>query len=273
MFPNWLNILLCYFDFWGLPTEFHVEPTYRKVIRLASIVHFVLGLIVTVMLIFYLQRPVNDPLGTLNDVIKHGGTLIVFWSTLIELNTKHSIRRNFWQHFNQIDSRFCSHRHFSLPDYLNKARFCFTTYAVVCLLYLQQIVSNTGAQYLYFWFTHFTLITMYLNRVFYYLFCLELIKYELGIIENETKEVARVYRNKSYLVANGKSLLFMEFEHKRFKWIREYFQSIYDMCKAFNHFLGWSNVITILFSFQLIITDVIWLYWKLFNKQHISPLC
>lgn len=273
MYPRWLNILLCYFDIWGLPTEFRVDLPYRRIIWLASIIHCVLGLIVTILLIIYLQRPVNDPLGTINDVIKHAGTLIVFWSTLIELNTKLSVRRNFWNSFNKIDSLFCSHRCFKLPDYLNKVRFCFSTFAIACIIYLQQIIVNTGTQYVYFWFTHFTLITMYINRIFYYLFYLELIKYELRMIENEIKEVVRVYRNKRRRFADGKDVLFIKFEKKRFKWIREYFQSTYDLCHSFNHFLQISNVAAIPLMFQLIVTDVIWLYWKLFNKQHIQPLC
>lgn len=114
---------------------------------------------------------------------------------------------------------------------------------------------------------------MYINRIFYYLFYLELIKYELRMIENEIKEVVRVYRNKRRRFANGKDVLFIKFEKKRFKWIREYFQSTYDLCHSFNHFLQISNVAAIPLMFQLIITDVIWLYWKLFNKQHIQPLC
>lgn len=273
MYPRWLNILLYYFDIWGLSTEFRVNQPYRRIIWFASIIHWVLGLIVTILLIVYLQRPVNDPLGTINDVIKHAGTLIVFWSTLIELKTKLSVRRNFWNIFNKIDSLFCSHRCFKLPDYLNKLRFCFSTFAIACLVYLQQIISNTGTQYVYFWFTHFTLITLYINRVFYYLFYLELIKYELRMIENEIKEVVRVYRNKRRRFANGKDVLFIKFENKRFKWIREYFQSSYDMCHVFNHALQISNVVAIPLPFLLIITDVIWLYWKLFNKQHVQPLC
>lgn len=273
MYPKWMKILLCYFDIFGVVTEFRVDPSYRKIIRLASTIQIGLGVIVTILLIIYLQRPIHDPPGTLNDVIKHGGTLIVFWLTLFEFNTKHQIRRSFWNTFKKIDSSLCSHRRFALPGYLSRVRFCFTTFTIVCLLYLHQIISTTGTKYVYFWCTHFTLITMYINRVFYYLFCLELIIYELKVIENETRAVARTYRNKTCLVAVGKSWSSVEFELKRFKWIREYFQSIHDMCESFNHFLEWSNVITILFSFQLLITDVIWLYWKLFNKQHVHTLC
>lgn len=270
-YPNWMNNLLCYFDLWGLPTDFRMDSNYQKISRLSTILISILGLIVTVLLIIYLKRPTYDPLGTLNDVIKYAGILIVFWSSLFELNTKHSIRRRFWCTFEQIDALYCSHRRFEIANYLNKFRFCSSTFAIVCLIYLHRITSDTGSQYLYFWFTNFTLIAMYLNRVFYFLFYLELIKYELSIIEKETKELVRAYRNTECAIARGKTML--EFQQKRFKWIRDYFQAIYFMCDSLNQFLGWSNAITILFSFQLIITDVIWVYWKYYNQQEVHVLC
>lgn len=261
MFPRWLNRLMWYFDLSGLSSEFHTTSTYQKVIRFAITFQFLLGIIVTALLIVYLRRPINDPLGTLNDVIKHGGNTVVYWLALIELSTKQSIRRRFWKIFNKIDSQFCCHRDFILRNYLIKFYLCMFAFLIAFIFYLNGIVSHTGTRILYFWFTHFILSILFLNRVFYYLFYMELIKYELCNIERETKEMAK----------SKKKFFMNDFEKKRFLWIREYFQSVYQMCNYLNKFLTYSNAATIIFSFQFIVTDILWIYWKIYNKHHIQP--
>lgn len=267
-----MYILVCYFDVCGLSTAFRTSENYKRIVRYTSIVHFLLGFIVTILLIKYLQRPINDPLGTLNDIIKHIGSLAVYWSTLIEFNTKHCIQNEFWQKIRKIDTLFSSHRHLSMRTYLWKFRICLFTLLFICALYLQEIISKTGTGFVYFWFTHFMLITTYLNRVFFYLFCMELIKFELRAIENETKELVRTNQRGPFANAMGKCFVIEKFQQRRFKWLRDYFQSVYEMCNHLSKMIGWSNVITILFSFQLIATDGLWIYWKLYNKQHVQQL-
>lgn len=272
MYPKWMYILVCYFDLWGLPTEFQTSEYYKRIVRYTSILHFLLGFIVTILLVKYLQRPIDDPLGTLNDVIKHGGSLAVYWLTLIELNAKHRMQKEFWQTFKQIDSLFSSHQHLSMRTYVLKFCICLIAFLFVCVLYLQEIISKTGTEFVYFWFTHFILIMTYLNRVFYHLFCMELIKNELRNIKNETKELVRANQSGPFAVAMGRCLVIEEFQLKRFKWLRDYFQSIHGMCDHLSEMIGWSTVVTIIFSFQLIATDGIWIYWKLYNKQHVQQL-
>lgn len=145
------------------------------------------------------------------------------------------------------------------------------SFSIAFIFYLRGIILHTGTRILYFWFTHFILSILFLNRVFFYLFYMELIKYELCNIERETKEMAQMYRNKC-CGANCKKKSFMnDFEKKRFLWIREYFQSIYQMCNFLNEFLTYSTAATIFFSFQFIATDILWIYWKLYNKHQIQP--
>lgn len=259
-----------YFDLWGLRSEFNTAPNYRKNIRFASVFQFLLGFLVSGLLIIYLRRTTNDPLGTLNDVMKHGGNLFVYWLTLIELCTKQSIRRKFWQIFNQIDCLYCNHQHFTLQNYLRKFHLCLFSYAMSFLLYLYVIVCHTGMQFIYFWFTHFILSILYFNRVFYYLFFLQLIAYELQNVESEVKEMVQMYRNKCVASDKIKRSSLCDFKRKQFIWIREYFQSIYKLCECLNEFLTYSNAAIILFSFQFIATDALWIYWKLYNKHNIQ---
>lgn len=262
-----------YFDLWGLPTEFHTSSNAHKVIRLATAFQYLLGISVTVLVTIYLQRPINDPLGTLNDVIKHGGNVVVYWLALIELSTKQPIRQKFWQTLHKVDRSYCCHRDFSLRNYIMRFNYCFLLYTISFLIYLQGLVSQTGTHFLYFWFAHFILSILYLNRVFFYLFYLELIRYELRNVECEVKKLAQMYRKKSSLTGTKYSNFSQDIERMRFVRIREYFQSICKLCNCLNKFLTYSNAAMILFSFQFIITDALWVYWKLYNKHHIRPLC
>lgn len=276
MFPRWLNKLMWYFDLWGLPTEFHVTSNDHRIIRLATAFQYLLGFVITISLIIYLQRPIDDPLGTLNDVVKHGGIVIVYWLALIELSTKKSIRQKFWQTLHGIDCSYCCHRDFSLRNYIIRFNFCLLFYTISFLIYLQGLVSQTGTDFLYFWFSHFISSILYFNRVFFYLFYLELIIYELCNVECEVKQLVEMYRKteNELSVTGGKYRKFsQDIERKRFVRIREYFRSICIMCNCLNEFLTYSNAAMILFSFQFIVTDVLWMYWKLYNKHHVRTPC
>lgn len=267
IFPNYLKILLCYFDIFGVRTEFWSNFTYLKIAGYLKIVHFLLGFLVTICVLKYLTRGINDPLGMMNDVTKHGGSIIVFWITLIEFSVKQSIRRNFWKIFQYIDHFYRSHERFTLRKYLVKFFFCLLAFSIAFVSYLQQIVLFTSTQYLYFYFAHLIASLVYLNRVFYYMFCLELIRHELYTVANEIKSVFCMRRT----CVLGNEYEINKANNRRFMWIRKYFQSIYDMSNLLNHSFAWSNVIVILFSLQFVAADFIWIYWKIYNKHHVKP--
>lgn len=134
------------------------------------------------------------------------------------------------------------------------------------LFYLRYVILFAGPDYYHLWLSDIFLLSMYQHRIFYYLFYLDLLRNELKTIVNKVKKMVRslkipkIYRKKK---------TFKKFEQNRLKWIREYYKLIYEMNECLNSVLGWSNLVTILFSFALILTDLNRYYWIWYNKEHI----
>lgn len=56
------------------------------------------------------------------------------------------------------------------------------------------------------------------------------------------------------------------------KRISEYYQLMRELRDELNLVFGYSNPLTILFSFGLIMTEVNWVYWRLYNKVDIMNM-
>lgn len=95
----------------------------------------------------------------------------------------------------------------------------------------------------------FLLYMLCRNRVFYFLFYIELIKYELKIIEKESGDKSSSDRNETEI-----------FSRRRFLWLREHYQTIYEIKEYVNSKFSWSNTATVMYSFNLVLTDVNWMY-------------
>lgn len=96
---------------------------------------------------------------------------------------------------------------------------------------------------------------------------MELIKNELKMIDCEANEILCACKNGKMKRAK---YFMKKFHRNRLKWVREFYSSIYDMCDILNGVFAWSNVFAILISFQLILTDFNWFYWKMFNNFRVD---
>lgn len=108
------------------------------------------------------------------------------------------------------------------------------------------------------------MVWIYQSRSFYYIFYLEWIKQELNRICHEAHEIMNTYESNILKLNDG---FIQKFHRNRFKWLRQYYGSTYDLYDAINYIFGWSNTATVLVSVHLILTDSNFIYWKLINKQ------
>lgn len=272
MYPTWLRKLLFYFDLWGFCTQFKPHPKQQKIDFFILFVHIVLALISTILIFTYLTRPIDDTLGTLNDTLKFTVLLVSYWLSIFELYFNKKILQNYWKLFEFMDHRFSSHQQFLLGNYLFKMKIYFVVSMSANCVYFQRLISNSGIKFLYFWISYVFVVLFYQNRSFYYLFFLEIVSYELNQIDREINQILSDCDNLNNKFIRKKRIFIEEFCHNRFKWIRNYYQSIYDLNGIINKIFGWSNVVTILLSFHLVLADVNWFYWKLLNKYEFSIL-
>lgn len=95
-------------------------------------------------------------------------------------------------------------------------------------------------------------------RVFYYLFCVELIKLQLKCIENETKvkldELKESNLNECEIFIRTEIQAIVQMLKK----IRTNFHLIHELTYCTNESFGWSNVATILWCFYQILGNLNW---------------
>lgn len=270
MYPIWMNNLLLCFDLWGFSTQFRTSRNQRKLDLLILTTHTILASIATSRITIYLLRPVNDQLGTFNDILKFSALIFLYWISLIELYFKRKIQRKFWECVCHIDQHLCSHQQIKLTSYLNRIKIYFLLSALAYLLYLERLLNNTGSKFLIFWLSYIFMCLVFQIRSFYYLFFLDFIKHELKMIDLELAVMLNDCRNVQPKRFRKKHMFLIKFHRKRFKWIRQYYDMIYNLCRIVNNVFGWSNVIAILLIFHLILTDINWFYWKLLNKYQFN---
>lgn len=265
MYPTWLERLMFYFDLCGLCTQFKSSPRQFNFDSLVLILHMILATVFTVFTFLFLKRPIQDSLGIFNDAIKLYALLLVYWLSIFDSYSKRKTQKKFWQIIEQIDQRFCSHRHVCFKSYIIKLIVYFFFLAIFLMNYIWHILPGSELHYFWFFFTSFYIF--FNIRLFYYLFFLEFIKHELKIIDHEVSEILNTFeRNK----LKGAKEFMRKFHRNRFKWFREFYGCIYDLCNIINSVCGWSNVAVVPLPFLLLLTDINWFYWKILNVYEID---
>lgn len=270
MHPKWLNNLFVFFDLYGFSTEFRETPKQRKFHSVILISHIILASVATSRIVLYLLRPVDDQLGTINDIFKFSALVLVYWLSLFEFYLQRKNQKQFWQYVSEIDRKFCCHQHFKLASYQIKMKVYFILSTLAYFLYLERLVENTGSTFLYFWMSYVFMCSVFQVRSFYYLFFLNFIKHELKTIELEVDAVLKDFKSEQLQKIQKRHVFMIEFRQRRLKWIRQYYEIIYQMCRIVNNVFGWSNIVAVIFHFHLILTDINWFYWKLLNKYEFN---
>lgn len=267
MYPRWMCNLLFQFNLWGFCTEFKNSPRQTNFNRIIFCLHFILCTIFTFFLIAYLRRPIQNVLGIVDDGIKFSVMLLVYWTTIIESYLSRKTQKQFWDIIEKIDQQFCSHRQIYFKVYIIKMAIYFTCLLLYLLNNFQQILPDSDLYYFWVFYTSFHVF--YNVRLFYYLFLLEFIKYELTIIDKEVGEILNSIEK--CRLQSAKEFL-KKFHRNRINWIQKYYAMSFDLCGIVNSVFGWSNVAAVLLPILLVLTDVNMFYWKVLNLFEVNVI-
>lgn len=249
MYSTWIFL---YFDLWGLCTQFEHSKNARRFYGFIFTSHIVLASIFTFSASNFLKRAIGDQLGTLNDMVKLGAVLLVYWLSIFELYFNRTTQRKFWNIIEKFDNEFYCRRNAYYRQYLRKIVIYFLFFILFRLNYLIDLLLFAGRIH-FFWICYAVFTAFYTIRLNYYLFFVESIKCELKIIFDCAK-----FKSSRPLGGN------------HFKWICKHYGSLYDLSNIINLVFGWSNVATVLLPFCLILTHSNWFYWKIYNKFMIN---
>lgn len=247
-----------YFDLCGFFTEYKQSKHQIYNNRIILAVFICIGIISRCLTLEYFKRYERDALGGINDVVKLEGFQIFFWTTLIESYFKRRKLRNCW-----IILRLIHKNYQNKNNNLNRFRWIFIFSCATFIVTHSRLtysVFEFNVKYRYFWFSYMFNMVIILSRLFYHTIFMEIIRNELKTIHQEIQK----------LVTN---VMWTKCTMDRLKSIREYHAMVYHFSETINCVHGWSNAITILFSFTLLLCDINWVYWKWYNQTelHILP--
>lgn len=254
MLPSQIVNVLNFFDVMGYCTGSTALTKYRQIRLLIHVMHSVFAVLFT-MYMFQLSVELYQVMGlleTLNELAQYSVALNTYWLIILDSFLHRYKHRSFWMIVQLIDEHFCSQTVF-LRGYLCKIFEYFpVTLISSYLIYFLKAVPQVRAV-----FIGDTLITICQLRVFYYLFCLEVVNWQLKMIETEVKIM------KSVSPMDDKTHPFREFDLKRFKWINKYYDCVMEMTELLNDIFGWSQIASILCCFYTLLTNLNWLYANL----------
>lgn len=258
MFSNGIHILLQFFDFFGFYTEIRSLKLNSKASGKIFLLHILWAFTATVIVIIFSMSTIALS-GVLpyivNNTLQNLFGVFTYWVIIIESFTQRKIQRRFWLIYQRI--------HFEQHHKLPYRKSHFKIYLIKLMTYLSAITPinlylmcyflSFVDNFFLFRFSYAFFVMVYQSRIFYYLFYLELIKHELIAIENTLKNDA--------LIGDG-----------QMKTIHKHYSQIYELNECVNQIFGWSNFVTILFCFELPLTDANWAYTS-FAERPMEYIC
>lgn len=278
MFSKWIVFLLRLFDIFGFFTEYPTQnnKSYRKRTLLILLFHFLIAVCTLVIALNCAEKP-NSLMSSafiVNQSIMLHGLLCCYWLSVSESYVQRNVQRKFWSILKQIDKFYCQKNRIFMRNYcLKLVEFIPTVIAVdVVIMYYVSRANDSGGKfstYLYSQIILLIILKIDFLRIFYYLFHVDLIKYELIKIENEVREMMRISRQKCSWVVYNKVLRTRRFHENRYNWLREYYRLVFGLTECMNsvfarsQFASFLFLFNCLFSVTVLIMVIMWADWTL----------
>lgn len=270
MFSKQLTFLLKSYDYWGYYTEFASTNKNRHSFFVIFSLHVIAALCFTIFIgQVVLKSIIHTHLASrINDWFQLFCLVVVYWTIIIESFLKRNVQKQFWKIFGEINERYYQHVSLRLNIYFAKCLEFHIIVTVIQIILSAYFVCYHGS-FPYYLFSLFFLVKMPQHRIFYYLLYVELIKFELKIVEAEVKQMADMSRNMCYFLFGKLKISFKKFQRHRFKWIRDYYSSIYELNVKLNDVFAWSQFLTVLCCFFVLLTESNWAYAHIGDRSFI----
>lgn len=234
---------------------------HQKLSHFIFVVHILFGILFTYYLldikswyILYLSLknvPISRKFEMLNEVSQFACAIISYWIITIESYAQRKNQQRFWQILQSIDLHFAQHNRINFRSFLIKFYGYFLCYFLIIAHFFEETISDGAIASLW---------TFCQIRIFHYLFYVELIKLELEIVNHESKQMFETFKGRFSWDINAQNMKIKLFVRRRFIWLREYCQLVQELINNSNSIFGCSNLSTILYIFNLLLTNLMWMY-------------
>lgn len=262
MFSKFVIFLLKFFDLCGFQTESARVIGSRNRAICIFVIHCGCAFALTYFVFGYASEPillgevlpyfVNEILQILNGMLTH-------WVIIIESFIQRGIQKKFWDIYQKIDKNRVKCKKSLLRAYKMKFIEFFSVVTIIQTIFMCYFTHYVG-NYYFFRIAYLVSQTVYHYRVFYYLFYVELIKFELQAIETELRTIAKITQ-RNEIDSNPEN-----FNANSLKMINAHCQLILQLNECINKIFGWSNFITVTYCFHMPLTDFNWALWELHRR-------
>lgn len=262
MLPNRVVNTLNFFDICCYDTGSSKLSKNRKIIHFIYLVHILLAILLTFFefQMFIEYYPLLGLSEAFSELLQYSTPLFTYWLIIMDSILQRKSHQHFWKCFERIHDQFNCRINFNFRGYFIKFfEFFSVSISIVVITGVINGLSHFDIECAYA-----ILFEVVQLRIFYYLFCLEIVHSQLNAIENEVKSIERIQNHfddrQWYLLCTVESDDYHLFALRRLKQIREYVYCVYKMIDILNTMFGWSHVTAILFCFYLLLTGFNWFY-------------
>lgn len=249
MFPKQVKYVLTFFDVFGYNSGSSKLSNRRETANSICFLHFLFALFFTCFT-FYLKfrlSPHTQLVELLNHLLQYSSTIYMYWFTIWDSFHNWHEHYRFWEIYRKINKSFQSQRNFACRLFMLKIFSIILTTILSLSIYFLTVKSSAEP------ITEILAINIILNklceiRIFYYLFCLEVIHFQLKSIEIVLKKMCKQVN------------LPPDSNVYRFKWVQQYYHCVYEMAELSNYIFNWSQVAAVSFCFYTLLTDLNWIF-------------
>lgn len=245
MFSKSVTFILTFFNLCGYHPELYAANIFSHIIFISHVL-LVLYLSLHYLIGFQTWMDLKKmKVEMISDISEFFFALITQWIVIIEAYIQRKAQRTFWQVFVCIVQKYHQNKNLQLRNYVLK--FVESTmFIILFFIYNLTILDKSETSW-----TFVLIILLNRQRIFYYLFYLELIQFELENVASEAKRLMKTSK-----IRHKRK----QFKSHRFKYLRLYYQTIVELLNHINPIFGWSIFVTILCNLSVFVGDVNWLY-------------
>lgn len=249
MLPKRIVWILNFFDSFGYYSE---SSSLAKYPKLQSLLFVIQILLATDFTLYFFRlvlefRKYLGPIEIASEMLQYTMGLCTYWLIIFDSLYYRRMHRKFWERLELIDAHFCK-QSMSFRGFLCK----FLEFSLVSIFsytfnYLLHVLPPIDGVFIYL-----SLIVICQLRIFYFVFCLEIVDEQLQVIQQE------LIKLKAYCPSVTTSI--RHFNFKRLSWFNEYYGYIMEMTDLLNTFFSWSQFTLILFVFYSLLAGLNWCY-------------
>lgn len=266
------------------------QTASRSIFALTTPIHLVLATIQLSMVLRFHNHIFfsRDAFGRVNDTTKYCGVAIAYYTICIESFVRRRLHLQFWQRFERMHAR-------DEPPHVNKTaddehplhidrrilwQLCGFHVLLVLIELIMLPIIMYDQQSINFWLLYSWTVLMTRLRHWHFVHYVGRVETELHVIVKRMQCIADYSmltpaRSQATAGKMGNPLAgdecWQRFVGRRIRWAQRRYDALHETAEDVNEMFGWSQVANCLHSFVQLLSDMYWVYWRVYTDQ-IFPL-